>query len=60
MEDAPSVAEEIPKGMNVILPMKIDSSEEYHSSTFVIDLPKKIMFNLFSYKIRVHKANKDL
>jgi hypothetical protein len=48
------VAGEIPKGMNVILPMKIDPSEEYHSCTFVIDLPKKIMINLFSYKIKVH------
>jgi len=46
--------------MNVILPMKIDESEEYHSSTFVIELPKKIMFNIFSYKIRVHKVNNDL
>ncbi len=50
------MAEEAQKGLNVILPMKIDQSEEYHTSTFVIDLPKKIMFNIFSYKIKVHKV----
>jgi hypothetical protein len=54
------MAEEAQKGLNVILPMKIDQSEEYHTSTFVIDLPKKIMFNIFSYKIKVHKVYNDL
>lgn len=59
-ENAPSASEELQKGMNIILAMKIDKSEEYHSTTFVIDLPKKLMFNIFTYKIRAHKVHNDL